>query len=186
MNRARTSSLRPALVMVLAVAILVSGCAAARLSLPADEAVISSKVAALQGSLAGLAPPPDPAEARRAAETAVTASLRLADSYRVVPPAKWHNLLIQMGIRERGLCFHWTEDLMKRLQELGLNSFDLHWGVAHRGSDLREHNSVVITAAGQPFETGLVLDPWRNSGDLFWARVDRDAYPWVPLPREEW
>jgi hypothetical protein len=45
---------------------------------------------------------------------------------------------------------------------------------------------VVITAAGQPFETGLVLDPWRNSGDLFWARVDRDVYPWVPLARDEW
>lgn len=186
MKRPLTPLLRPVPVMLLALAIFVSGCTATRRSLPADEAVISSKVAALRDSLAGLEPPPDPAEARRTAETAVTASLRLADAYRVVPPAKWHNLLIQMGIRERGLCFHWTEDLMNRLQEIGLSSLDLHWGVAHRGSDLREHNSVVITAAGQPFETGLVLDPWRNSGDLFWARVDRDVYPWVPLPRDEW
>ena len=186
MKRPLTSLLRPVPVMLLALAFLFSGCTAARRSLPADEAAISSKVAVLQGRLAGLAPLPDPVEARRAAETAVTFSLRLADAYRVVPPARWHNLLIQMGIRERGLCFHWTEDLMKRLQELGLSSLDLHWGVAHRGSDLREHNSVVITAAGQPFETGLVLDPWRQSGDLFWARVDRDVYPWVPLPRDEW
>ena len=46
------------------------------------------------------------AEAGRVAETAVTYSLRLAEEYRVSPPARWHNLLIQMGFRDRGLCFH--------------------------------------------------------------------------------
>jgi hypothetical protein len=75
---------------------------------------------------------------------------------------------------------------MRRLQALGLRTFELHWGVAHKGSELREHNSVVITALRQPFEEGLVLDPWRNSGDLYWAVVATDSYPWVPLPREEW
>ena len=98
------------------------------------------------------------------AETAVTYSSRLAEEYRVVPPARLHNLLIQVGIKDRGLCYHWTEDLMKRLQALNLRTYQLHWGVAHKGNDLREHNSVVITANGQPFETGLLLDPWRNSG----------------------
>ncbi|RPJ74350.1 MAG: hypothetical protein EHM15_05495 [Desulfobacteraceae bacterium] len=186
MHRTLTSSIFPELTLLLALSILFSGCAASHRSLSTGETEISSKIAALQDSLTGLKPHPDPDEARRVAETAVTHSLRLADAYRVVPPARWHNVLIQVGIRERGLCFHWTEDLMQRLQALGLSSFDLHWGVAHRGSDLREHNSVVITAAGQPFEAGLVLDPWRNSGDLFWTRVDRDAYPWAPLPRDEW
>jgi hypothetical protein len=75
---------------------------------------------------------------------------------------------------------------MKRLQTLNLTTYELHWGVAYKGSELREHNSVVITALNQPFEKGLVLDPWRNSGDLHWAAVGRDSYPWVPLPRQEW
>jgi hypothetical protein len=75
---------------------------------------------------------------------------------------------------------------MRRLQALDLKTYQLHWGVAYKGSDLREHNSVVITVLKQPFEEGLVLDPWRNSGNLYWAAVSRDNYPWVPLPPDEW
>lgn len=167
-------------------ATLFSGCAAMHPPLPMGEPQIASKVASLQGHLKGLGKDTDAAEARKVAETAVTYSLRLAEDYRVSSPARWHNLLIQMGFRDRGLCFHWTEDLMKRLQALDLTTYQLHWGVAYKGSDLREHNSVVITALNQPFENGLVLDPWRNSGDLYWAVVSRDRYPWLPLPRDEW
>ncbi len=173
-------------VVVLFAAMLFSGCAATRPSLPMGAPQVAAKVAALQGDLRGLGKETDAAEARRAAETAVTYSLRLAEEYRVSSPARWHNLLIQMGFRDRGLCYHWTEDLMKRLQALHLITYDLHWGVAYKGSDLREHNSVVITALNQPFEKGLVLDPWRDSGDLYWAAVGRDSYPWMPLPRKEW
>lgn len=165
---------------------LFSGCAGLHSSLPKGDAQIAAKVSSLQSRLARLGRDADPAEARRVAEAAVTYSLRLAEDYRVAPPAWWHNLLIQMGFRERGLCFHWTEDLMKRLQALDLKTYRLHWGVAYKGSDLREHNSVVITALNQPFEEGLVLDPWRDSGDLYWAVVSRDRYPWQPLPPEEW
>jgi hypothetical protein len=165
---------------------LFSSCAGPHSSLDKGEAQIASKVSALQNQLKRLGEDTDPAEAQRVAEAAVTYSLRLAEDYRVAPPAWWHNLLIQMGFRERGLCFHWTGDLMKRLQTLDLKTYQLHWGVAYKGSDLREHNSVVITALKQPFEQGLVLDPWRNSGDLYWAAVSRDSYPWVPLPPDEW
>ena len=168
------------------VVILFSGCAGPHSSLPKGDAQIASNVSSLQGRLERLGEDTDPAEARRAAEAAVTFSLRLAEDYRVSPPAWWHNLLIQMGFRDRGLCFHWTEDLMKRLQALNLKTYQLHWGVAYRGSDLREHNSVVITALNQPFEKGLVLDPWRNSGNLYWAAVSRDSYPWQPLPPDQW
>jgi hypothetical protein len=91
-----------------------------------------------------------------------------------------------MGFRDRGLCFHWTEDLMKRLLALDLKTYQLHWGVAHKGSELREHNSVIVTARDQPFEEGLVLDPWRNAGDLYWRAVRQDSYPWVPLPPDQW
>lgn len=185
MKRPDDTPLAAAVVFLLA-AILTSGCAAIRPSTVMGEAQIASKISSLQSRLEGLGPDADPSEARRVAETAVTYSLRLAEEYRVAPPARWHNLLIQVGLRERGLCFHWTEDLMRRLQTLPLTTYELHWGVAHRGSDLREHNSVVVTAVNQPFEKGLVLDPWRNPGDLFWVRVDRDAYPWEPLPRAEW
>ena len=84
-------------------------------------------------------------------------SYQLADEYRVVRPAVLHNVLIRVGLKNRGLCYHWAEDLLKQLNALDLKNYQLHWGVAHRGSELREHNSVVITASGQAFERGLVF-----------------------------
>jgi hypothetical protein len=75
---------------------------------------------------------------------------------------------------------------MKRLQALDLKSLRLYWGVAHRGSELREHNCVVVSAKEQGFFKGIVLDPWRNSGNLFWARVTQDDYPWKVLPPSDW
>ena len=144
------------------------------------------KVNSLQEELATLDREADRDEARRVAETAIGYSLFLAEEYQVVRPAVLHNVLIRIGLKQRGLCYHWTEDLIARLQALDLKTFQLRWGVAHRGSDLREHNSVVITAKGQAFDQGMVLDPWRNSGNLYWARIKTDHYPWRELPPEDW
>jgi hypothetical protein len=144
------------------------------------------KVEWLQDDLAALSQQSDQLEARQVAETAITYSNQLADEYRLVRPAVLHNLLTRVGLKDRGLCYHWTEDLIKRLQTLDLRTYQLHWGVAYRGSDLREHNSVVITARGQAFEKGMVMDPWRNSGDLFWTLINTDQYPWQKLPPSEW
>lgn len=144
------------------------------------------KVRHLEQELCALSRTSDKAEARRVAETALRESAVLAEEYQIFRPAVAHNLMVVMGIKDRGLCYHWTEDLMKRLQTLELKSFQLHWGVAYRGSELREHNCVVITASGQGFHKGIVLDPWRNSGNLYWARVTQDSYPWKELPRSDW
>ncbi len=144
------------------------------------------KVESLQIDLAGLNQQANLLEAGLVAETAITYSDQLAEEYQLVRPAVLHNVLIRMGLKDRGLCYHWTEDLLKQLQSLDLKTYQFHWGVAHRGSELREHNSVVITAKGQAFEKGMVLDPWRNSGDLYWAIVKSDRYPWQELPPSDW
>jgi hypothetical protein len=144
------------------------------------------KVAALQVELATLNQQANLIEARQVAETAITYSYQLAEEYQLVRPAVLHNVLIRVGLKDRGLCYHWTEDLLKQLQSLELRTYQLYWGVAHRGSELREHNSVVITARGQAFKKGMVLDPWRNSGDLYWALIKTDRYPWQELPPSQW
>jgi len=141
---------------------------------------------ALENELIGLNPRSDGTEAKRLAETALQASAHLAEKYRLVRPPHLHNIFVQIGLRERGLCYHWTADLMHYLKNLQLRSFELRWGVAYRGSDLREHNTVVITSDGQSFSNGLVLDPWRHSGRLYWVVVADDTYPWHELPAEEW
>jgi len=95
-------------------------------------------------------------------------------------PPLLHNVLVNVGLRERGLCWHWTEDLLARLGDLPLDAYDLHWATAHRGEMFREHNSVVVTAKGGAFESGIVLDPWRDSGRLYFGPVQGDRYPWEP------
>ena len=145
-----------------------------------------AKIAALQNDLMELNDYADVDEAGRIAETALVHSARLAEEYKLVRPAVFHNVLVRIGFKDRGLCHHWTTDLMKQLQQLDLKTYQLYWGVAYRGSELREHNSVVIAVRGDPFDNGMVLDPWRYSGDLFWDRVENDRYPWKERPQQEW
>jgi hypothetical protein len=184
---------------VFCISIALSGCGKASVyypgsttsnaAVPADQLKSQTyweKVERLENQLSALSPTIDPAEAWRAAETALRASAMLAEEYQLVRPAVAHNLMVVLGLKDRGLCYHWTEDLMKRLQALELKSLQLHWGVAYRGSELREHNCVVITARGQDFFQGIVLDPWRNSGELYWAQISKDTYPWKRLPPAEW
>ena len=140
----------------------------------------------LEWELIALGSAVDPIEARRVAETAIRESAILAEEYQLVRPAVAHNLLIAIGIKERGLCYQWAEDLMKRLEALELESFQLHWAVAYRGSNLREHNCVVITVRRQPFAKGILFDPWRHSGNLYWTPVVKDSYPWEILPPSQW
>jgi len=131
----------------------------------------------LPDRLAALAPTVSRDEAQRTAVCAYDSAQQLARDYRVVGPALFHNFLINLGLKKRGLCYHWAEDLVVRLQALQLATLDLHWGIARAGT-LREHNSVVVTAKGQPFQQGIVLDAWRHSGRLHWAPVTSDRYPW--------
>jgi hypothetical protein len=186
-------------ITALCLLIVVSGCTKAKVYYPgngsfnattsgiqADAQIYREKVTQLEQVLLALNATVDKTEAMMVAETAVRESAVLAEEYQLVRPAVAHNLLVAMGMKDRGLCYHWTEDLMKRLQTLDLKSLRLYWGVAYRGSELREHNCVVVTAKGQSFFKGIVLDPWRNSGNLFWARVTKDSYPWKLLPPSDW
>ena len=118
------------------------------------------------------------AESRRVGECAYLTAAELRHNYRVVGPPLFHNFLVNTGIRKRGLCFQWAEDLLVHLDRLKLTTLELHWGEARAGS-LREHNCIVVTAKNQPFTTGIILDCWRHSGHLYWAPVSGDHYPWI-------
>lgn len=153
---------------------------------PVKEQVFRDNVGRLAKELMALNADVDEAEAALTAETVIRDAAILAREYKLVRPAILHNLLIQIGLKKRGLCYQWTEDLMKSLKALNLRTLVLNWGVADRGSDLFEHNCVVVTARGADFNQGLVLDAWRNSGVLYWASVTKDNYPWKQLPPSKW
>ncbi len=133
----------------------------------------------LRTKLAMLSPSVRVDEAERFAQCAYVTSRRLAREYRVVFPPALNNILINTGARKRGLCYQWTEDLMRQLNALKLETLELHWGEAFART-FSENNGVVVTAKGQPFAQGIVLDAWRYQGHLYWGPVRKDPehYEW--------
>ena len=117
-------------------------------------------------------------EARMVATNAYELARKLASDYRVVRPAIWHNFLVNSGLKKRGLCYHWAEDLLAPLEAFRLSTLEVRWAIARAGT-VREHNALVVTARGQAFADGIVLDGWRRSGRLVWLPVKADHYPWL-------
>ena len=134
--------------------------------------------AALAAALCDLSPVVDRDEATRAAAMVFSYARHLRDEYRVVGSPLFHNTLVNIGLRQRGLCYQWADDISAKLVELPLRTLVMSRGVAHLGG-WREHSGVVLTTAGVPFAEGNVLDAWRHSGQLHWAKVKEDKYPWV-------
>ena len=145
-----------------------------------DETTRAS-VAALAATLLGLSPAVSAQEASLLASESHIYPLHLANVWQITSPPLINNLLRNQGKVEYGLCIDWTYAMRQRMRGLGLNSFDWYWGIANEGSDLFEHSTLVATAKGAPFETGVILDPWRNSGKLYWTKIGSDPkYKWKP------
>lgn len=133
---------------------------------------------ALASALMSLSPSVNARDARRAADCAYTTSARLKHEYRIVGPAVFQNGLINLGFRKKGFCYHYTEDLLADMQRLDLRTLQIHWAIAHPGTYF-ESNALVLTAPGQPLEEGIVLDPWRHAGKLYWNKAAADrAFGW--------
>lgn len=122
-------------------------------------------------------------EAKRIAKLAVQKASELTEEYKAMKPAWFHNVLVNYGFRERGLCFEWTNDLYLSLLDLRPGSVDLHLVVSKMDTP-KEHNAIAVTPRGQSITNGLVLDAWRQSGHLWFGPVKGDKYDWVPLPPE--
>jgi len=124
----------------------------------------------------------DPDEARDLANSTVYRSLSLAQEFNLTWPPVWHNVLVNYGYRPRGLCIHFCYDLLTMLREKNYKTMQFHWGIANEGKSYPlEHSSPVVTAIGQDFYAGVVLDAWRKSGDLVYTPVIGDKYEWHPF-----
>ena len=162
--------------------LLLQGCAASGVRLELTVAAEQARIDELSRAIAALDGEVDREEAQRAARVAIDYSRQQARDYEITASPLLHNVMVNLGIRERGLCVHWTRDLMVRLQQERFRSLELHWAVANYESTFRvEHSTVIISARGDDMQRGLVLDGWRNSGDLFWAPTLEDPdYAWRP------
>lgn len=170
-----------ALLSILAL-LMLQACAGGAASLDPANPVEPARVDALSRAILALGDDVEREEAQRAARVAISYSRQLADDYDIAGSPLFHNVMVNLGLRDRGLCVHWTRDLMVRLQQERLRSLELHWGVANFEKTFRiEHSTVIISARGEPLQQGLVLDAWRNAGDLYWVPAHDDpGYVWRP------
>ncbi len=161
---------------------VLNGCASTgpRIDLPPH--IANQRIGELQLAILGLGDDIDASESRRAATIAIEYPQRLARQYEITDSAIVHNLKVNLGLKPRGLCIDWTSDLLARLKQEGFHSLDLHWAIANYETAFRlEHSTVVVSARGDSMQQGLILDPWRNSGDLYWAPALQDpGYFWKP------
>jgi hypothetical protein len=134
-----------------------------------DERSIKDLTKALVALGAGV----DPAEAQAVSVTAHTTARKLARDYRVVLNPEFTVFLVNIGMRKRGWCGHWAQDIGARLIELNLKTLVLHWGVAFDKTS-SENNCIVVTARNQRFQDGIIIDGWRRAGRLFWCPVIKD------------
>jgi hypothetical protein len=160
---------------VVAVVVSIAGCAEApRTFSPDDVDRLAARIRSLDASV-------DADEAGRAAAIAYGYSMQLREDYNVTDGPIIHNAKVNNGLRERGLCVHWAEDLEARLAAEGFETLALHRAIAE-GNEFRiDHSTAIISARGADFDEGIVLDPWRLGGLLYWVPTREDVkYTWEP------
>ncbi|MFX0542848.1 hypothetical protein ACEWPM_014080 [Roseovarius sp. S4756] len=149
-------------------------------STPAARVGTQSGAEGLTEALLALGPNVDPAEAARAARLAYSTSSDLAREYEIVDPPLVHNAKVNIGLKERGLCYHWARDMQTRLTHARFATLQFNRLVANADNPfLLEHSTAVVYARGADWQTGIVLDPWRTGGILHWDHVQTDTkYNW--------
>jgi chemotaxis signal transduction protein len=64
------------------------------------------------------------------------------------------------------------------LDALKLETLEFHWAESEPNTG-GENNAIVVTARGQPFEQGILLDSWRAQPHVTWTQVTKDpGYHW--------
>ncbi|WP_328803226.1 hypothetical protein [Ruegeria haliotis] len=163
------------LVLTLLCALLLAGCATPP---PSD----GQDVQRLAAEIRNLGPDVDPSEADRAARIAYSYTAQLAQAYQITDPPLIHNAKVNKGLRPRGLCWHWAEDIERRLQQENFQTLTMHRAIANADNPFRiDHSTAIVSRRGDSMNDGVVLDPWRYGGVLFWSPLVEDTrYEWVP------
>jgi hypothetical protein len=163
---------------IFAVVMLTTGCAIhPKTGAPAAS---SLEVALLADSIQSLGLKVDPQEAKTAAEAAFVHAQHLSVQYQVTDAPLIHNTKVNLGLRTRGLCWHWARDMAARLNQAGFKTLDLHMARSKPESFRIGHSTLIISAKGDKHTDGIVLDPWRYGGKVFWSATEADSkYIWL-------
>lgn len=103
----------------------------------------------------------------------------LTKEFELTSPPLFHNTLVNMGLREKGLCYHWSDALYRHFSQKEYPHFEFHLVGANIGEYFSEHNALVVVAKNGSIKDGILVDPWRASGKLYFSRVGEDKkYQW--------
>ena len=117
-------------------------------------------------------------EARDLAKESIAYAQKLAKAYKLVSPPYVQNMLVNAGLKKRGLCYEWADDLFTYLTAREYKTLALHRVGANIGK-LREHNALSVSFRGEGISHNILLDAWRNSGNLFFIKIEEDKkYRW--------
>lgn len=160
-------------ILIVFIACLLSGCA----HQPDNQTEQQERIATLATALKTLSPDASEQEAKNFASVAVHTAANLREQYQVNMMPWIHNIAVNSGIKHRGLCFHYANDLAAKLKPLVPPYWQLY-SVQANPKQLLEHNAIVIAGVGKPWQSGIVLDGWRDSGVLYFGPVIDDKYQW--------
>jgi len=159
-------------------AFFLAGCAAT------PPSVSQTKITQLSLLLQSLDSTIPQSEAMQLSQDIFRKTQRLAKEFELASPPVFHNFLVTVGLREKGLCYHWSDALYAYLSEKHYASFEFHLAGANIGEYFYEHNALVVVAKGGKVEKGIIIDPWRNSGELYFSKVEEDSeYQWKHRPK---
>ena len=119
-------------------------------------------------------------EARYLSQDIFHETQKLTKEFELSSPPQFHNFLVNVGYREKGLCYHWSDALYEHLSKKKYDSFEFHLMGANIGEYWYEHNVLVVVPKDGKVEEGIIIDPWRDSGKLYFSKVEDDlAYRWI-------
>ncbi len=144
------------------------------------QKVSKKQVAQLSDLLYQINPQSTLSERRQISLSIFYKTQELTKEFSLTSPPLWHNFLVNTGVREKGLCYHWSDALYVYLHQRHYAYFSFHLVGANVGEYFREHNALIVVSKGQEPKDGIIIDPWRNSGKLYFSKVNKDTkYTWV-------
>ena len=121
-----------------------------------------------------------PREAQKLSKDLFVYTALLTKEFKLTSPPLWHNFLVNVGIKKKGLCYDFSDALYRHLRSRAYPHFRFHLVVSDKGAYFKEHNALLITAKDQSIQKGIIIDAWRHSGKLCFKRLREDrAYRWI-------
>ena len=155
--------------------LLVLGACATR---PHDAGKRREQVIELAGQIRQKYPSTADGEIHTFAETAVETAAVKRREWNVNYSAWVHNMLVNHGRRPRGLCYEWQNTMYFALEKVVPAGLKLTLIEAYRGSAMREHHALSLHSVADRWDDGILLDAWREGGNLIFKPVAEADEPW--------